>query len=260
MLALAGSVAGFLAGLLGLGGGMIIVPVVLWAMQMQGAGDTVYAQHIAVGTSFAVMVFTSFSSMMSQKKKGAVDWLVFRNMVPGMIAGVAVGSLMAKILPKEGLQIFFVIFAVVIAVRSLMNAKPEPTRHLPGKGGLFGMGGIFGVLSSWIGIGGGSLSVPFMVFCNIPMHKAVGTSAALGWPIALTGAVTYLIAGWQADGLPEGAYGFVYLPAVVVLAAATLVFAPLGVKVSHKLPADRLKQAFGILLLVIAARMLLQVI
>ncbi|MDO4642047.1 MAG: sulfite exporter TauE/SafE family protein [Neisseria sp.] len=260
LLALAGSFAGFIAGLLGIGGGMIIVPVVLWAMQLQGAGDTNYSQHIAVGTSFAVMVFTSFSSMMSQHKKGAVDWHVFKSMVPGMIAGVAGGSLLAKVLPKEGLQIFFVVFTIVIAVRTLMDAKPKPTRHLPGRGGLFGMGGLFGVLSSWIGIGGGSLSVPFMVFCNVPVHKAVGTSAALGWPIALTGAIAYLINGWDVAGLPPGSLGFVYWPAALVLAMATLIFAPLGVKVSHKLPPEKLKLAFGILLLVIAVRMAWQLV
>ncbi|OSI10139.1 sulfite exporter TauE/SafE family protein [Neisseria canis] len=260
MLALVGSFAGFVAGLLGIGGGMIIVPVVLWAMQMQGAGDTAYTQHIAIGTSFAVMVFTSFSSMMSQHKKGGVNWAIFRSMAPGMIAGVVAGSLLAKYLPKEGLQIFFVVFATVLAVRALMNVKPKPSRQLPGRGSLFGMGGVFGVFSSWIGIGGGSLSVPYMVFCNVPMHQAVGTSAALGWPIALTGALTYLAAGWNVAGLPSGAVGFVYWPAAVVLAAATLIFAPIGVKASHKLPAEKLKMAFGVLLLVIAARMLWQVI
>jgi len=147
----------------------------------------------------------------------------------------------------------------VIAFRSLMNIQPKPTHHLPGAKGLAAFGGLFGLLSSWIGIGGGSLSVPFLVSRNVPMHHAVGTSSALGWPVALVGSVGYLAAGWSSEHLPPGAWGFIYLPAVVILAAATLFFAPLGVKMSHKLPPAQLKKAFGILLLLIAIKMFWQV-
>ncbi|EKY04436.1 hypothetical protein HMPREF9120_02232 [Neisseria sp. oral taxon 020 str. F0370] len=250
-----GSLAGIIAGMFGVGGGTILVPLVLWILQMQGLEQSAYAQHTAIGTSFAVMVFTSFSSALSQHKKGAVDWRILQSMIPGVLAGVAAGALIARYLPSKGLQIFFTVFIGIIAVRALMGIKPSPSRHLPGRGGLFGMGGLFGILSSWIGIGGGSLTVPYLTFCNVPVHRAVGTSAALGWPIAVAGAAGYWYAGAGSPGLPPASAGFIYLPAVAVLAAATLVSAPFGVKISHKLPAAQLKKGFGILLLLITLRM-----
>ncbi|OSI20359.1 sulfite exporter TauE/SafE family protein [Neisseria dumasiana] len=255
-----GGFSGFIAGLLGVGGGMIIVPVVLWVLQMQRMEHIAHAQHLAVGTSFAIMVFTTFSSMMAQNRKGAVDWQVVKRMAPGMIFGVLVGSFIAKHISNSALQVFFVAFTVVIALKTLADAKPKPSRGLPGGAGLTGVGTVFGIASSWVGIGGGSLSVPFLMYCNVPVHKAVGTSAGLAWPIAVAGAVGYLYSGWNVSGLPEGSFGFWYLPAVVVLSVATVLCAPLGVKVAHKLPPEKLKLAFGILLLVIAGRMLWRLI
>lgn len=251
-----GSIAGFIAGLLGIGGGMIIVPVVLWVLQMKGLGGIEHAQHLAVGTSFAIMVFTTFSSVMAQQRKGSVDWAVVRRMAPGMVVGVMIGSMLAKRLSNEALQVFFIVFVVLVALKTLTDAKPKPTRSLPGPAGLAAVGSLFGMASSWVGIGGGSLSVPFMLYCNVPVRTAVGTSAGLAWPIAVAGAVGYLYSGWNVAGLPEGTLGFWYLPAVAVLSAATMLFAPLGVKAAHKLPPEKLKLAFGVLLLVIAARML----
>ena len=251
-----GSIAGFIAGLLGIGGGMIIVPVVLWVLQMKGLGGIEHAQHLAVGTSFAIMVFTTFSSVMAQQRKGSVDWAVVRRMAPGMVVGVIIGSMLAKRLSNEALQIFFIVFVVLVALKTLTDAKPKPTRSLPGPAGLAAVGSLFGMASSWVGIGGGSLSVPFMLYCNVPVRTAVGTSAGLAWPIAVAGAVGYLYSGWNVAGLPEGTLGFWYLPAVAVLSVATMLFAPLGVKAAHKLPPEKLKLAFGLLLLVIAARML----
>ena len=251
-----GSIAGFIAGLLGIGGGMIIVPVVLWVLQMKGLGGIEHAQHLAVGTSFAIMVFTTFSSVMAQQRKGSVDWAVVRRMAPGMVVGVIIGSMLAKRLSNEALQIFFIVFVVLVALKTLTDAKPKPTRSLPGPAGLAAVGSLFGMASSWVGIGGGSLSVPFMLYCNVPVRTAVGTSAGLAWPIAVAGAVGYLYSGWNVAGLPEGTLGFWYLPAVAVLSVATMLFAPLGVKAAHKLPPEKLKLAFGVLLLVIAARML----
>ena len=251
-----GSIAGFIAGLLGIGGGMIIVPVVLWVLQMKGLGGIEHAQHLAVGTSFAIMVFTTFSSVMAQQRKGSVDWAVVRRMAPGMVVGVIIGSMLAKRLSNEALQVFFIVFVVLVALKTLTDAKPKPTRSLPGPAGLAAVGSLFGMASSWVGIGGGSLSVPFMLYCNVPVRTAVGTLAGLAWPIAVAGAVGYLYSGWNVAGLPEGTLGFWYLPAVAVLSVATMLFAPLGVKAAHKLPPEKLKLAFGLLLLVIAARML----
>lgn len=254
-----GLFAGVIAGLFGVGGGLILVPVVLWVLQVQGL-ENGFAQHIAIGTSFAVMVFTSFSSAWSQYRKQAVDWAVFRSMAPGVAGGVVLGALVSQFLPNKGLQAFFVVFCTIIAVRALLGMKPAPSRHLPSAKGLAGAGGIIGMLSSWVGIGGGSLTVPFLTFCNVPVHRSVGTSAALGWPIAAMGTIGYMWSGWGSEGLPEMAAGFVYLPVIAVLAAATTVGAPLGVKLSHKLSPDNLKRGFGLLLLLIAFKMLMKIL
>ncbi|TFU99406.1 sulfite exporter TauE/SafE family protein, partial [Bacillus stratosphericus] len=144
--------------------------VVLWVLQMQGLDHIPHAQHLAVGTSFAIMVFTTFSSVMAQNRKGAVDWQVVRRMVPGMIAGVLAGSFLAKHISNAALQLFFIVFTVLVALKTLADAKPKPSRSLPGRAGLSGAGVLFGMVSSWVGIGGGSLSVPFLMYCNVPVH------------------------------------------------------------------------------------------
>lgn len=254
-LLLAGAAAGFLAGLLGVGGGTIIVPIVLWLLHQQGViGE--YNQHIALGTSFAIMVFTTLSSAWAQHKRQAINWHIVRYLSPAMVVGSLVGSAVAKYLPTAFLQGFFIVFLYVISVQMLLKLKPKPTRQLPQKWGLLGAGKVIGLLSSWVGIGGGSLSVPFMVYCNVPMHMATGTSAALAWAMSVSGFVGFVVTGWGVAGLPEHTLGFIYLPAVAALAVCTMTFAPLGVKVAHKMSPDKLKMAMGILLLLIATQML----
>lgn len=250
-----GSAAGFLAGLFGVGGGTIIVPVVLWVLHLQYGGGHPYAQHLAIGTSFAVMVFTALSSMFAHHKKRSIDWQTVFRMTPGMIGGVWIGAASAKYISTYSLQVFFIVFLTIIALRTLMNSKTVASRHLPDTAGLTATGILFGTASSWVGIGGGSLSVPFLLYCNVPAHRAIGTSSGLAWPISVAGAVGYLISGWNIPDLPEGSLGFLYLPAVLVLSIATIIFAPLGVKLAYRLPADKLKKVFGIMLLLIALRM-----
>lgn len=250
-----GSAAGFIAGLFGVGGGTLVVPVVLWTLALQNLGSHPYAQHLAIGTSFAVMVFTTFSSMYAQHKKHAIDWQTVRRMTPAMIFGVLLGAASAKYMPTLALQIFFIAFLTIIALKTLTDSKPQAARGLPALPGLSAVGTLFGAASSWVGIGGGSLSVPFLMYCNFPAHRAIGTSSGLAWPIALAGTIGYLFSGWNIPDLPHGAAGFLYLPAVAVLSIATMIFAPLGVKAAHKLPARQLKISFGIMLLLIAAKM-----
>lgn len=249
-----GAFAGFLAGLLGIGGGMVVVPIVLWLLERQQIGGA-YSQHLAIGTSFAVMVFTTFSGMMAQHRRGAVRWDVVRQMSPAMVAGGLMGSAVARWLPMQFLQLFFTVFVLAVALQMLMRFKPKPGRHLPGWSGLSAAGGLFGMLSSWIGIGGGSLSVPFLIYCNVPVHQATGTSGGLAWPMAVSGAVGYLVSGWGVAGLPPHAFGFWYLPAVAILAACTVLLAPVGVRVAHRLSPEKLKMAVGLLMLVIALQM-----
>ncbi|QEL56977.1 sulfite exporter TauE/SafE family protein [Chromobacterium paludis] len=250
-----GAVAGFMAGLLGVGGGLIIVPVLGGVLAAAGLGGE-HAQHLAVGTSLAVMVFTSASSVRAHHKKGAVDWRVVRGMAPAMVLGTLAGSLLAGWIPGRALAWFFVIYAYAVAAQMLIGKQPKAGREMPGRVGQGAAGSVIGMISSWVGIGGGSMSVPFMAWCNVPVHTAIGTSAALGWPIAISGAAGYLISGWHAAGLPWGSAGFVYLPAMLALMLMTVLLAPLGARAAHRLPVPRLKKAFAVLMAVMACEML----
>lgn len=251
----AGVVAGFLAGLLGVGGGLVIVPALVWVLEAAAPGGA-HVQHLAVGTSLAVMVFTSFSSVLAHHRKGAVDWSIVRRMVPAMVIGTFAGAQIAGSIPSQALKWFFVAYAYVIAAQMYFNLKPAASRTMPGTAGTFAAGGVIGVVSSFVGIGGGSMSVPFMTWCNVPIHRAIATSAALGWPIAVSGALGYLVSGRAVAGLPWGSVGFVYLPAMVVLLAVTVCFAPLGARMAHRLPVARLKRVFALLMVVMASEML----
>lgn len=251
-----GALAGFLAGLLGVGGGLVIVPVVVGVLEAAGLGGQ-YVQHLAVGTSLAVMVFTSFASVREHHKKGAVNWAIVRGMAPAMVLGTFAGSLLAGFIPSNGLKWFFVVYAYVIGAQMFLGAKPPASRNLPGVAGQAGAGTVIGMVSSWVGIGGGSMSVPFMGWCNVPVHTAIATSAALGWPIAVSGAIGYLASGWQQPGLPWGAVGFVYLPAMLALMLMTVLLAPVGARAAHALPVPKLKKAFALLMVVMATEMLI---
>lgn len=250
-----GVLAGFLAGLLGVGGGLVIVPVVVGVLSSANLGGE-HVQHLAVGTSLAVMVFTSFSSVLAHHRKGAVDWRIVRAMAPAIIAGTFVGSLLAGFIPGHVLRWFFVVYAYLVGLQLFFGAKPAASRNLPGLAGQWGAGGVIGMISSWVGIGGGSMSVPFMSWCNVPVHTAIATSAALGWPIAVSGAVGYLLSGWGTAGLPWGSLGFIYLPATLALMLMTVLCAPLGARMAHALPVAGLKRAFAVLMAVMASQML----
>ena len=254
-----GAAAGFMAGLLGVGGGTLIVPIVLWLLAKQQP-DTAHSQHLAVGTSFAVMVFTTFSGALAQHRRGAIDWRILRRMSPAMVAGGILGSLAARYIPAWHLKLVFIVFLYVMSLQMMLRLKPKPNREMPGRAATGAVGTAIGVLSSWVGIGGGSLSVPFMLYCNVPVLRATATSTGLAWPMALSGAIGYLLSGWGLADLPAGSVGFLYLPAVVALAACTVLFAPLGVRAAHRLPADVLKAALGLLMFVIASQMLFKLV
>ncbi len=254
-----GVIAGLLAGLLGVGGGLVIVPVIAGVLSAAALGGE-HVQHLAVGTSLAVMVFTSASSVRSHHHKGAVDWSIVRRMAPAMVAGTLVGSAMASRVSGAWLSWFFVVYAYAVAVQMLIGRQPPAGREVPGPGSLSATGGAIGMVSSWVGIGGGSMSVPFMSWCNVPMHRAIGTSAALGWPIAVSGAIGYLASGWHAPGLPWGSVGFIYMPGMLALMVMTVVCAPLGARLAHRLPVSKLKKAFALLMVVMASEMLVRLI
>jgi uncharacterized membrane protein YfcA len=249
-----GSFAGILAGLLGVGGGTIIVPMIDYALTLQGIeGEQIH--RLALGTSLATIMFTSVSSFMMHHRNRAVLWTIVRSISPAILVGTFLGSKVAARMPTTPLKALFLLFLLYVGTQMLMNIKPKATREIPGFAGNSLAGMIIGAVSSLVGIGGGSLSVPYMTWCNVPVHKAIGTSAAIGFPIALAGAAGYLINGLDAQGLPPYSAGFIYIPAFLGIAAASVCTAPLGAKLSHRLPVGRLKKAFACLLYIMAAQM-----
>jgi uncharacterized membrane protein YfcA len=255
-LGLLGLGTGFLAGLLGIGGGMLMVPFITLILSDQGLPPDL-AVKMAIATSMATIVFTSISSVRAHHARGAVRWDIVRHLAPGIVLGAALASLgVFSMLKGSWLALFFALFVGFSATQMLLDKKPAPTRTLPGSAGMWGSGGIIGFLSGLVGAGGGFVSVPFMTWCNVPMHNAVATSAALGFPIALANAIGYIGAGMSVQGLPAGAAGYIFLPALAVIATASVLMAPLGVKAAHNMPVKKLKRVFAALLYLLAAYML----
>lgn len=251
-----GAVAGLLAGLFGIGGGLIIVPVLVFSFTYQGIPPEVLT-HMAVGTSLATIVFTSISSVKAHQEKGGVRWDIFKPMAMGIIVGAVLGVFTAAELSGPVLQKVIGVFALVMAAQMGFGLKPKPSRDIPGSPGLIGAGAGIGWASAIFGIGGGSLSVPFLSWCNVRMQQAVGTSAACGLPIAVAAAITNIYKGWEHPSLPEWSAGFIYLPAFLGIVITSVYFARVGAKLAHKLPADVLKRIFALLLLVVGCRFLL---
>ena len=253
-----GAVAGVLAGLLGIGGGLVIVPMLTFAFTSQGLPHE-HILHMALGTSLASILFTSVSSMKSHHKRGAVIWSVVARITPGILVGTFFGSWIASLLSTNFLKGFFGIFLLYVATQMLMGIKPKPTRDIPGTVGIFGAGSIIGIFSSLVGIGGGTLSVPFLVWCNTKVHKAIGTSSAIGFPIAVAGTLGFVLNGLGIENLPSFSLGYVNLGALLGIVAASVLTAPIGVKLAHSLPIDKLKKIFALLLYVVGSRMILSV-
>ena len=259
MYVLVGAVAGVLAGLLGIGGGLVIVPMLVFCFVRQGIPDAVI-MHLALGTSLASIMFTAVSSFRAHHKRGAVHWDVVRKIVIGIFTGTFLGSCIAAQLSTRFLKGFFVVFLYYVAVQMLSNKKPKPSRQIPGHGAMFGVGNVIGIVSSLVGIGGGTLSVPFMIWCNMSAHHAIGTSAAIGFPIAIAGTIGYLVNGLGVQNLPDFSIGYVYLPALFGIVVTSVLSAPLGVRLAHSLPVNRLKRIFAVLLLVVGTRMLIKIL
>ena len=251
-----GAFAGLMAGLLGVGGGLIIVPVLAGIFQHQQMSAAVI-MHLAIGTSLATIVVTSVSSVRAHHQRGAVLWPVVWRLTPGIVIGAWLGAVVADALPSAVLSKIFAVFVLVVAAQMAFGAKPAPHRELPGAPGMLATGGVIGAVSAIVGIGGGSLTVPFLTWCNTPMRQAVATSAACGLPIALAGAIGFIVTGLNAAELPAWSLGYVYGPALVGVAFASMLSAPLGAKLAHTLPAEVLKRVFAVFLTLIGVRMLL---
>ncbi len=212
--------------------------------------------HMALGTSLASILFTSVSSMRSHHQHGAVVWPVVFRITPGILVGTFVGTWIAAMLSTNFLKGFFGVFLYYVATQMLMGIKPKPTRGIPGTTGMFAAGNIIGIFSSLVGIGGGTLSVPFLVWCNTKIHNAIGTASAIGFPIAIAGTLGYVVNGLGVDGVPEMSVGFINLGALAGIVAASVFTAPVGAKLAHSLPIATLKKVFAILLYLVGTRML----
>lgn len=251
-----GAVAGLLAGLLGVGGGIVIVPALVFVFH-SGDFSAELIMHLAVGTSLGTIIVTSISSVWAHHRRGAVDWSVFWRLAPGIVAGALAGAWIADALASVTLQRVFGCFALCVAVQMALARPPAPHRDLPGSAVLLGAGTVIGAVSALVGIGGGSLTVPFLTWCNVAMTRAVATSAAGGLPIAAAGTLGFVITGWGRPGLPEAATGYVYWPALLGIIASSTLFAPLGARLAHSLPTRMLKRVFAVFLAVVGLRLLL---
>jgi uncharacterized membrane protein YfcA len=224
-----GAFAGTVAGLLGVGGGLIIVPALVFLLGQQGI-------NIAIGTSLATIVITSVSSTWAHHRHGAVQWPVFARLSPGIVIGALLGAVIADYMSAILLRQVFGVFELLVAVQMAMGARPDAHRAVPAKAEMFGAGSVIGGISSVVGIGGGTMTVPFLVWCNVSMRKAVATSAACGLPIAIAGASGYILTGWNESTLPEWSSGYVYWPAFAGIVIMSVIFAPLGAYLAHRLP------------------------
>lgn len=255
VLLLMGAFGGFAAGLLGIGGGMVLVPFITMIFTAKHFPPEVVV-HMAIATSLATIMFTSMSSVRAHHAHGAVRWDIVKLLAPGILLGSWLGPWLGKQMNSSALALFFGVFVAFSATQMLLGKKPAGSRELPGAPGLFAAGGVIGVMSGVLGAGGGFISVPFMSWCNVKIHNAVATSAALGFPIALAGTLSNVYFGLNEPNLPAYSLGFIYLPALAVIVAASVTMAPLGARTAHKLPVASLKKAFAIILYLLASYML----
>ncbi len=252
-----GAVAGLIAGLFGVGGGLVIVPVLVWVFTAHDFAEPIIMQ-LAVGSSLATIVVTSLSSVRTHHQLGNINWRCFAILALGITAGVWLGADTAAAMAGRTLKLAFGAFAVLVAIQMGMGLKPKPSRDLPGAPVLVVVGGGIGFVSSLFGIGGGSLTVPYLSWCNVKLQRAVGTSAACGLPIAIVGAAKYSQVGWQQAGLPEYSTGYVYWPAVLGIVLTSTLFARQGALLAQRLPERVLKRSFALFLLTVGGLFFVQ--
>jgi uncharacterized membrane protein YfcA len=255
-LVIMGGLAGMMAGLLGIGGGALIVPVLVIVFERQGVNPGIIMQ-LALGTSLATIVFTAISSILAHQKRGAVNWVIFRQIAPGIVVGTLLGSLVADALSSHVLRWMFVVFMFAVAAQMSRGTMVIAAHaKLPGRVGMSAAGSIIGVASALFGIGGGSLSVPFQTWCGVPAKQAVATSSAIGLPIALSGTVGFIAAGLGEPGLPAWSIGYVVLPAFAGVVTGSTLAAPFGARLAHRLSDATLRRVFAVFVTVLGLRML----
>jgi len=253
-----GALTGWLGGLFGIGGGLILVPVLAFLFQAQD----IPADHVlqlALGSAMGIILFTALASLRKHHQLGAVRWSAVRALTPGILLGTGLGTWIATQAHAHFLALFFAGFVYLVAGHMWFGGKPHAARQLPGKTGMTAFGLCTGSLSSLVSIGGGTFVVPFLVWCNIPLPHAIGTAAAVGFPLAAGASLGYVIGGWNVAGLPAPHAGFTYLPAIFWTAAASIFTAPLGARLAHRLNVEKLRQLFALLLVVLATKLLMQI-
>jgi len=253
--AMIGLLAGYLAGFLGIGGGFVVVPALTFLL-LKDANTAPWAIHMAVATSLSTMLVTSLSSLLAHHRKGAIRWPLVRSLAAGLMAGAILGAIIADLLQGEALIRVFGLFALLAGLQLLFARQPSGEKPLPGKAGILGVGGVIGFISSLIGIGGGAMTVPWLLWHGVRAQNAVATSAACGYPIAIAGTLSFIILG-RGGGLPEGMLGYVHLPAFLGIAVTSALAAPLGVATVHRLPPTVVRRVFGLFLLFVGTRMMI---
>ena len=250
-----GAAVGFLAGLLGIGGGMTLVPV-LAAMFAAQHFAPAHGVHLALGTGMASVVFTSSSSVRAHHRLGGVDWQLVRRLGPSMVVGTLLSTALSGWVPQRALAIAFAVIVYAGATQLLLGRKPAAARTLPGTPALVAAGLAIGVVCGLVSAGGAFMTVPFMLFCGVAMTTAIGTGAALGVPVAVVGTIGYVFSGWRVPDLPPLALGFVYGPALAGLVIGSVLTAPFGARAAHRVPAATLKRVYAVLLYALATKML----
>ena len=251
-----GLVTGFLAGLLGVGGGMLMVPVLALILTQRGVSNDL-AVKMAIATAMATILFTSLSTMRAHQRRGAIRWDIVRGLAPGIVVGgLVAGAGVFALVKGQALALFFAAFVAYSAVQMLRAPAPRASRPLPGAGGLMAVGSGIGLLAGLVGAGGAFIAVPFMTRCNVPMHNAVATGAAIGFPVALASTAGYVIGGWSQPAPLPGALGYLFLPALAVISLCSALIAPWGARVAHALNVRQLRRIFALMLFAVAADML----
>jgi hypothetical protein len=252
---LLGTVAGLTAGLFGIGGGLIIVPVLAMLFAAQGFPAEL-VMIMSVATSLATIIFTSISSVRAHHRLDSVLWNKVRTLGPGIMIGSAVGAVVADHVTGGVLRFLFIIYLIVVGVQMALQLKPKPGQQQPSRELDLGAAGIMGLLSSLLGIGGGTLIVPYLVHFQTPMRNAVAIASACGLPIAVVGTIGYALLGKDMAQLPDWSLGYIYIPSFLGIVMTSMYTAPIGAKLAHKLPAEELKRYFSLLLFVMAAKLI----
>jgi uncharacterized membrane protein YfcA len=254
-----GAAVGFFSGLLGIGGGAIMVPLLVMLFDAQGLPPE-HMLHVAVGTAMATVLFNSISSARAHASLGSIRMDLALKITPGILAGGLVGASITSLIPRGMFAALFTVVIYIAATNILLGKTPKAARQPPGALGMFMVGFVISGISALGALGGAFLTVPFLMVCNVPVLQAIGTAAAVGFPIGLSGTIGFVLTGWNATGVPGPSLGYVYLPALAGILFASVLTAPFGARLAHALPTKRLKQIFAVVLYIVATRMLISLL